>query len=136
MIEAGLITSERRHNLRSALALRPLFWLLAILAICGTPLGAGNGWASATDLARTVGVSARDAIAKVECDKSYVEDAKLLSFAAANETADDAVVAPPQVLPRAGDDGCRGHVLAPREVLQPRTRSFDSQAPPVPFSFV
>lgn len=135
MMEPGLITPERRQNTRSALALRVLFWLLAVLAICGTPLGAGNGWAAAPDFARALSASEPHALAKLESDKSYVEEAKLLSFASKNEAGDDAFVAPPQFFPRACDGRDRGHLLPLLLVLRYGPRSFDAQAPPAPLSF-
>jgi len=135
MIEAGLIVPERRQNARSPLALRALFWLLALLAICGTPLGAGSGWAAAPDLARALGASAPHALEQVESDKSYVEEAKLLSFASKSEAGDDAFVAPPQGFPNAGSVRDGAHALPLLLILKHGPRSFDAQAPPAPLSF-
>lgn len=115
--------------------MRALFWLLAVLAICATPLGAGNGWASAPELGRQLGASDLRPLAQVESDKSFVEASKLLSFASNTEAGDDALVLPPQVFPRAGDGRDHGHARPLPEALPQRTRSFDSQAPPVGLSF-
>jgi hypothetical protein len=131
MIESGRKTLERSPSTRSAL--RVLFWLLAMLAVCGTPLGAGSGWAAAPDLAGSFGASEPHAFAKVESDKSYVEESKLLSFVSKSETGDDAVVAPPQGFPSAGDGRDCGPALPLLPVLQRELRSFDAQAPPARF---
>jgi hypothetical protein len=134
MIEAGHIAPERRQNARSPLALRALFWLLALLAIGGTPLGAGNGWASAPEIARAAGVSEPHAHAHIESDKSYVEEAKLLSFASKSEAGDDAFVTPPQGFPNAGSSRDCAHTFPLLLILQHGPRSFDAQAPPHHFS--
>jgi hypothetical protein len=135
MIQPGHRNAERRDRVRLALAMRVLFWVLAVLAICGTPLGAGNGWASAPELARALGASDLRPLAQVESDKSVVEASKLLSFASTIEAGDDALVVPPQVFPRTGDGRDDGHARPLLEALPQPTRSFDSQAPPVRFSF-
>jgi hypothetical protein len=135
MIDPGHMSSERRESARSALPMRVLFWLLAVLAICATPLGAGNGWASAPELARALAAAELRHLPKVESDKSFVEASKLLSFASTTEAGDDALVVPPQVFPRAGDGRDHGHARPLPEALPQRTRSFDSQAPPVRPSF-